>query len=565
MSDGRLLLAVLDTFHDFLREREDKNKPNHVTNNTDLVKYVLTTIQPELDSEKEYIAQHPVIMNLVNKINKDTRLNSKFESAVLDYCKQQIPNMISVNIPITLPTETFTDQCLQIFKVSRVIFVEDTLGSVKHNYFCDLRSTLQYKGLFDKLDAWPRKKVENFDTKCVQSEFQNYALKKEDKVLIEYDSITADNVNQQIHFTQKDRLQISKKQIHAIGVSEFRRRIYNIESNKSIDVALSLIEESYGLPSAWANSENRFRYIRSLYDLKRSGDYMTVEAALQANKNRSPDVIYIFVSVDRMAVGYALTRGVPSILVPVRKSGNAAMTIYNPPNQPSATPSVTASARASATASARASATASARASATASATATAPNQAATQVPTSSSRSVVTTEKRNAIYNELKIPGTHVQTALRHHGLQSTPEILQYLLSKNPYPEIKTKLTSNYRGSLARIHGGKTLQHRPELTIELPSLQYKTPISYQAIALEALDKTFPTTTLMQSLDLSDPLYEILQIVNKKGMSELSTFEYLIFRFLTFPPKDMPGIMRPHDGDRSTPRRSHSFASTGGKT
>jgi hypothetical protein len=86
---------------------------------------------------------------------------------------------------------------------------------------------------------------------------------------------------------------------------------------------------------------------------------------------------------------------------------------------------------------------------------------------------------------------------------------------------------------------------------------------YQAIALEALDKTFATKTLMRGLDLADPLYEILQVIDKNGEHELTVFEYLVFRFLTFPPKDSPGVLRPYDSERrATPlRRSYALPSS----
>lgn len=82
-----------------------------------------------------------------------------------------------------------------------------------------------------------------------------------------------------------------------------------------IDKITKDIKESFGLDyqKFVLNSVSVDEYIRCLFDLKRSGDYLTVAAAAEANRRSQDGKLYVFVSMDAFAVLRACFLGVPSV------------------------------------------------------------------------------------------------------------------------------------------------------------------------------------------------------------------------------------------------------------
>jgi hypothetical protein len=504
---GRKVIAILDTLHDFIKPRKTSKKPIPDsqkallrTKNKLIKDAVLNTTRQDFDMEKEYINKHQGLRNIIDEIQNG---NTNFESDVLKFVQveKKVPTM---QIPVSDPN--FTSECKRFFNTSKIVFVVDVPGKLTENTLCT--GSLQYKGLFDSFDAANKRST---NPSCIKNEFQSYSLKKSENILLEYDSINAELNSLTLNKDGNVHNYTSKK---GTGVTQLRDAIYAVKKVNhdipSVTEAKKEIDGTYGIPS----NLDQVTYIRTLYDIKRSGDYLTIEAVIEANKNSTDGTLYVLVTIDKMGVAYADFRNVPSVHSPVGTNGF--MVTLHDPRRTTETNVVH--------------------------------EPISESVRLQNSESIqINSDKVRDIYQKLKEKGKHLKTVLRESGVPFNLDTLN-VLSNTANIHKETEIEKRLRRALtqsrqqSRVNGGK---------VDMKSLKY------EAASRKALSKTLPTTTWMESLDLADPLYELLVFINKLGETELSVFDYLVFRFITFPPKDAEDIVRPYDTRKSSSASSSS--------
>jgi hypothetical protein len=149
----------------------------------------------------------------------------------------------------------------------------------------------------------------NYETLCLK----NLGTKKEQT---KYQLFHTDIIP--ISFKHKKKAQKLTLFIKAIKEFEFQD-IENL-SLKTIDAVFNIRCDEYQEIYEQNNDTylvlNKPDYIYSLYDLKRGMDYLPVKATVNANKKFSrDDVMYFYVSSDRLAILFALLQGCPCIYI----------------------------------------------------------------------------------------------------------------------------------------------------------------------------------------------------------------------------------------------------------
>lgn len=122
------------------------------------------------------------------------------------------------------------------------------------------------------------------------------------------------------HRTQHSRRSQRIQQLDAKYKTLFQNAINELnQSGGNPETALQKIERVYNIGiNTLQDTDTLLHFIGMLFDLKRAGDQMLVEAAHKLNA--------IFISQDKLAVAYAYFRGIPCILTNVDKN---IMIFYN--------------------------------------------------------------------------------------------------------------------------------------------------------------------------------------------------------------------------------------------
>ena len=196
------------------------------------------------------------------------------------------------------------------------------------------------------------------ESDCDDKDIVEYVIQKTSNELLELTEIGGKHASQN---NQKYRVVYSygtetdvpvafqKKQLYK-GITLFDRAIVELGTTTDLttlqNTALQVIDDVFSLRcDRYANiyqssSEHRHvsvrwteptKFPKALYDFKRAMDYLPVKAAKNANIAFSQhDMLYFYVSSDRLAIAYAILQGCPCILV--APSGRI-FHIYNPKGQ----------------------------------------------------------------------------------------------------------------------------------------------------------------------------------------------------------------------------------------
>ncbi len=276
---------------------------------------------------------------------------------------------------------------ISYFYNQNVAFVADA-NKLNNKWFCiNNKNYTKYHGLFIDYDGFKQiseqKGGGNYNTNsdnnddnelydCFRKEFQNYGLTQENGELLklinlnvlnnklEFISITL-NKNKYIKKDFKINLdnkvdkndprglslflllfnEINKKTLGYLNFDKGDARSKNLEKDiKSIGYNALKSKYNIGLDLIEINNiDNKAAilkpvdFILTLFDLKRSMDYLYVKATYEANLKNLQDK-YIFVSSDSSAVHYALLLNTPCILTPnVESNGDHFIILYNPQNK----------------------------------------------------------------------------------------------------------------------------------------------------------------------------------------------------------------------------------------
>lgn len=498
MNAKELAVAIADTLHDFTGHRGVYSAKEF--DDTLTAKLLRDSIKKTLHDEMEACKDlHYDIFSLLSKSNTEHTMLHAYERHILSSFRKHIITYTSTSNNLA----PFTKECLSFFGVKKIHFVVDATGIPEAKYFCDKINTTIYKGLFEKIDA---KKAKIHINACVKNEFQNYKLTK-NSGLLQYDTISANKETGQISLVQSNIitgiLKTSSGVKNLVKAIESQKRMHgthNLRKN-TLQIAQHEIKEHYGLP--YEEIDNTI-YTRSLYDLKRSGDYMTIEAAYQANKTRSADTMYIYDTQDIMAVLWALVKGVPTVYCKRAKNKTHTFTLYMPINyQSSNNKPVSNTLRSS-------------------------------SIPKTTTNNL-TAETEAQIWLELNTKNTRGQTIINKFakklGVDANQLSEQLQKSVHPTSKIasaKTKLT-NYtiRNSIIQ-NGGIGLTTLPNAEKMLTTAALLSPNSKDPMRTE-----FKTINLAQSIASSDSLYDVLMCLHDNGVTYLSFFEYIVYRFITF--------------------------------
>ena len=215
----------------------------------------------------------------------------------------------------------------------------------------------RYKGLFHDFDCQANKVSENTTNNsviknhndCCHKDHVAYIIQKKDYETMELNEVGVKNLTQYkiVHsYKNEDNVPIVflNHQPHK-GLTLFNRAIIEMNSH-ALDTlqntALQVIDDVFGIrcdryAAIYTTSlDHRFvsikwtqptKFPKALYDLKRAMDYLPVKATKNANLTFSQhDLIYFYVSSDRLAISYALLQGCPCILV---DKGGTTFHIYN--------------------------------------------------------------------------------------------------------------------------------------------------------------------------------------------------------------------------------------------
>ena len=251
-----------------------------------------------------------------------------------------------------------------VYNAGRIVYVPDA-NALGKEMLCieDAGYPTVYKGIFDQYDfsnttvlgGAPKKKPlqSSTNTTCIQQEFQEYALYSNQNELfalptmhVHFDLSNHKYILQHKHIID---LRLQKKQ--NVGVLFFVKCLLKLRAylgnlrymtpdekreleaelqSEAFDIILRMY--SVKLTKDDMKDKDKVReYLLSLFDLKRSGDYLAVKACAEANKNAPEGTRYVFVSNDQLAILYALMQNIPCIQTTLmgRKKDKLFLTIYN--------------------------------------------------------------------------------------------------------------------------------------------------------------------------------------------------------------------------------------------
>jgi len=329
IQDLRVLFAMYDTFHDFKYQRKPADlkidgpallrcvlatMPNMQVYKDIVDKYDLNNVTKHVFAVNSSLTEIDIVNNLIQDKNLLKSLLSlqndhvfSTEAGIVDFHKA-VKNFFDSDDPIE--------------------FVPDA-NQLSEKILCSNKDpfvTREYRGYFDKIDAKNVPKNKSYQY-CFNPEFQTYSISRRDGSLFSYDSITADIMRKKVvyeHPNNDNSVDITKVQ-RIPGVSHFISVLVKTQRQEAVDEAIyGNIKNTFGLDKTVQSPEE---YVRCLYDIKRSGDYMTVEATKEANLKTDTKKLYVFVSSDAFAIFRAILSGVPAIRT-VNEADHKHVTFY---------------------------------------------------------------------------------------------------------------------------------------------------------------------------------------------------------------------------------------------
>ena len=553
--DFRKFFAMFDTFHDFNPKRGGSSAKELM----ECIKYIIPN---------EKMNEYNDIVRKYNFKEYNFGINYSFDektivTKIVDTYLNKLFDIEKYEVFPANPT-VFHNQSRDFFGIEKnLIFVPDA-NHLNEKNLCSIEyNTREYRGHFDKIDGKPSPKLENpkysIYEKCFISEFLEYSIHKSDGSLLEYDSVTSIKNRQEVIYIHPRRNHTvnTTLDIKVIGVNKLITLLEETKNNETLDsVIIGNIFERFKLVYAPVPDleESRKEYIRCLFDIKRSGDYMTVEAAKEANiyrdkhKSKKKDE-YVFVSMDSFAVLRALLSGVPSILAykgkdighityfKLKTEGKPFFPIIIPRTRdilrlPSSLRTATIQSQSS-------------------------QRTATIQPPTITVNSVLTDKdkkEQDDIIEQIRMKGSRIKSVLQKYSSDISQQ-------ENMFNTIKEdKRIAYLNGKIAtynKVKGGRDIINKSTGINDISSninkkdmiesvinkynyinaKDAKNTKNYLTITQSnkqnpySLDRTFLVTDIIKMFDNTHPLHLLLSAFLKYNIKSISVFQYILYRFI----------------------------------
>jgi hypothetical protein len=254
-----------------------------------------------------------------------------------------------------------------VYNANKIMYVPDA-NALGKDMLCinDMGHPTVYKGIFDQYDfsntstsgGAPKKKpsqvsAASSSSSCLQREFQEYALSSNEKELLALPimQVGFDAGNNEYILKHKLMIDLDFEKKQRAGILLFVKCLLKLrtylgslryltpDEKRELEAelqseSLKLIYGMYRITLTKDDMKDKDKvrnYLLSLFDLKRSGDYLAVKACAEANKNAPEGTKFVFVSNDQLAILYAHMQNIPCILTTLmgRKKDKLFLTIYN--------------------------------------------------------------------------------------------------------------------------------------------------------------------------------------------------------------------------------------------
>jgi hypothetical protein len=511
----RKLFAVWDTYHDF------KNGPRVKLNikGKELLKLVSNVI-PEHSRKlcDDIILKYTTLTNTTKMIGKNVSfVEAEVIQDVID--NSSLKELLKIEVKNKYPKtgEEFQNLREGVFDTENLIFVPDA-NLLGDKTLCF--NAKEYRGYFDNIDAKVISNSSRDDNNpCFGREFQTYGIYKHDGSLFEYESVVADYTQQKVIFKHANWVNTIDilKDNKIEGVTKFIDVLVKTQRHESLDETIfENVKNVFGLDySQFSETEElNIQYLRCLMDIKRSGDYMTVEAAKQANANagRPNDTRYVFVSTDSFAIMRAILSGVPSIRA--YHSGRYEITaFYNFSKEGRTLFGLN--------------------------------NK--TQTTQTSDVKQLTDQQKLELLSAVNNPkGKHLTSILKDHSRRLNIPVYSLNTSIHNDPKLNAsarkkplKIVEQSRRDQSVVKGGMLSNRFRQVSNIYPSSsRYKTnvhPISHHSRHSRKpesfLDTEFDVYEIMQEFHESHPFYKLLSYLNHYYIQKISVFQYILYRFI----------------------------------
>lgn len=326
--NARKCLALCDTLHDFLKTRQT-GVSRTIFNQFRV--YAHQTFRRTTESLNTFFETYPDMYKYF--YNRPQNINEKnvLHKYISTFINNETHTIIKseINDMIIEDSEEFVEACKDLYRYPNIVFVADS-NKLGRDVLCNNDSNFfKYEGFFNDLDFKPSDDT-NTPESCKVTEFQDYKITKRDGSLLSYEEISIDHEESEIRLLQYDgtlntidipapnervtRKRIGVGEIKNLLAKTFRRTREDFEKDFDEEV-YKMIKDMFGLE--YTSFEHKDEYIRCLYDIKRAGDYISVQATAVANKNRTraekKEKLYVFVSNDILSIARALLLGVPAV------------------------------------------------------------------------------------------------------------------------------------------------------------------------------------------------------------------------------------------------------------
>ncbi len=292
----------------------------------------------------------------------DDILDKLSQKKYVKVCLGKKKNSTGIYANMDNATDKFVKLVKRFFKANNVIFAYDSNG-IENDWMKDNR----YRGLFlsyDSLNQDGKKSQKggmpiSIDNEDYAQEFQSYKLTKAKEELILFDSINVEKNDKGkfiVNLYYKQRCEIIDLDERSKGLPLFLKLFDEITKRtlgyKNISTSTYIKDQlekglkklclddfkkmyKITLKEIDPDSEKYFvltkeEFVKALFDIKRSMDYLYVKACLSANmKKQDKDTKFVFVSLDKSAIAYSIMCNNPCILT-TTQGGNKYIELFNP-------------------------------------------------------------------------------------------------------------------------------------------------------------------------------------------------------------------------------------------
>jgi hypothetical protein len=354
-----LNIDIYDAMKDEVREL---TLHPEIQNAQDLISLYDTAIDNELVIPKSIYNEDSIVdvikrcflaigHDYITENEKYIKYSFEREEMTAEYLYEVISNLSGKRFIKYVIDKNQTDNFL--FCVDPNIIRDTTNSSIVNNDIKPFIFKSRYKGLFDDFDNQRNKVSSNINNNsiikdsndCCHKDYVEYKITLSNfETLVLYELGTKNT--KMFHCIEEGsdvKINFMKNQKHQ-GLSLFIVAITELNDRYTVEkAALQAISDMFGLRcdryvNLYTNNTNanyvvisQKQFQKTLYDLKRGMDYLPVKATKNANNAfTSQDMIYFYVSSDRLAITYALLQGCPCIFV---EKGGSTFHIYNPKGQ----------------------------------------------------------------------------------------------------------------------------------------------------------------------------------------------------------------------------------------